>query len=197
MSKDHYDFIARHYEVIEANVWLYHVSYSEKKGLRVKIANGDVCKSQNTKRAFDPTPYAHRVFFEYSNDGEHKYCNKVSLRNNDGTERLDICVFDVRDDDMARNILINKYKNERDRIAQQFNQKIEGIYDFFNENKDECSPNRCIGCKHFDDRLYYADNSINVSICAFGSCRKSERNIVSTDPYNQTPSWCPLKENKG
>lgn len=137
MSKDHYDFIARLYTVIEANVWLYHISYSEKKGLRVKIANGDICKSQNTKRAFDPSPYmdAHYVFFEYSNDGEHKYCNKVVLRNNDGTERLDVAVLNVRDDIEGRNILISKYKKERDRIAQQFNQKIDGIYTFFEKNR--------------------------------------------------------------
>lgn len=141
MSKDHYDFISRYYEVIKANDWLYHVSYSEKKGLRVKIANGDICKPQNTKRAFDPGPYtdAHYVFFEYSNDGEHKYCNKVVLNNIDGTERLDVVVLNVKDDIYARNILISKYKAERNRIAEQFNQKIDGIYNFFKEKEDENS----------------------------------------------------------
>ena len=138
MSKDHYDFISKRYAVIEANVWLYHVSYSEKKGLRVKIANGDVCKSQDAKRTFDPRPYmdSHYVFFEYSNDNEHKYCNKVVLRNNDGTERLDIAVLDVRDDDQGCEILVSKYKAERDRIAEQFNQKIEGICNFFKEESN-------------------------------------------------------------
>ena len=135
MSKDHYDFIARHYAVIKANVWLYHVSYSEKTGLRVKIANGDICMSQITKRAFDPDMDTHYVFFEYSNDGDHKYCNKVVLSNKDGTERLDIVVLKVRDDIEGRNILISKYKNERDRIAQQFNQKIDDIYNFFKEEE--------------------------------------------------------------
>lgn len=132
MSKDHFDFIARHYKVIESNVWLYHISYSEKKGLRVKIANGDVCES-----VIHPHKNEHHIFFEYSKDNEHKYCNKVVLRNSDGTERLDIAVLDIRDDDMARDILINKYKNERDRIAEQFNQKIEGIYNFFKEENND------------------------------------------------------------
>ena len=137
MSKDHYDFISRHYEAIKANAWLYHISYSEKKGLRVKIANGDVCISQNKRKVFDPYPNmdAHYVFFEYSNDNTCKYCNKVVLRNNDGTERLDVVVLDVRDDDKARYMLTDKYKKERDRIVEQFNHKIEGINNFFEENK--------------------------------------------------------------
>ena len=137
MSKDHYDFISRYYAVKEANAWLYHISYSEKKGLRVKIANGDVCISQNKRKVFDPYPYtdAHYVFFEYSNDNTYKYCNKVVLRNNDGTERLDVVVLDVRDDNKARDMLTDKYKKERDHIVEQFNNKIKSIYNFFEEEE--------------------------------------------------------------
>lgn len=135
MSKEHYDFISRHYTVVKANVWLYHVSYSEKKGLRVKIANGDLCKPCLTKRAFDPYPCMDEpyIFFEYSKDDEYKYCNKVVTRTTDGIERLDCIILDVRDDDKGCEILVNKYKNERDRIVEQFNQKINGIYNFFKE----------------------------------------------------------------
>ena len=61
--------------------------------------------------------------------------------------------------------------------------------------KNSC-PNRCIDCKYFDERSNYVDDSINVSACTVGSCKKRERNFVSSDPYNQVPSWCPLKGEK-
>ena len=64
-----------------------------------------------------------------------------------------------------------------------------------NPNSESC-PDRCIDCKYFDERSYYAENTIAVSPVAVGSCKKCERNFVSSDPYNQVPSWCPLKGEK-
>ena len=54
--------------------------------------------------------------------------------------------------------------------------------------------NKCIDCEYFSDKEYYADNSIFVSAVAFGSCAKCQRNFTSSDPYNEIPSWCPIKK---
>lgn len=54
----------------------------------------------------------------------------------------------------------------------------------------------CIDCEFFSDSEYYADNTISVSAVAFGSCTKCQRNIISTSPNREVPSWCPLKGDK-
>lgn len=58
-----------------------------------------------------------------------------------------------------------------------------------NVNKEKS----CIDCEFFSDKEYYADNTVTVCDVAFGSCTKCQRNITSTDPYSEIPSWCPLK----
>ena len=50
--------------------------------------------------------------------------------------------------------------------------------------------NACSECEFFSDSRFYADNSILVS---WGSCMKCQRNMTTTNPYQETPSWCPLK----
>lgn len=62
------------------------------------------------------------------------------------------------------------------------------------EIADESCPNRCIDCENFNCKEYYADNATEVSPIAWGSCTKCQRNFVTIDPYNQVPSWCPLKK---
>ena len=50
--------------------------------------------------------------------------------------------------------------------------------------------NSCSECEFFGDSRFYADNSIFVS---WGSCMKCQRNMTTTDPYQEIPTWCPLK----
>lgn len=65
---------------------------------------------------------------------------------------------------------------------------LEDFLENGNEKKD-----RCIDCENFNCKEYYADNTTEVSPIAWGSCTKCQRNFVTIDPYNQVPSWCPLK----
>ena len=52
-------------------------------------------------------------------------------------------------------------------------------------------PKACSECAYYNrDAQYWCDNSIVVT---HGSCMKCRRNFAATDPYNQVPSWCPLK----
>ena len=50
--------------------------------------------------------------------------------------------------------------------------------------------NACSECEFFNDSRFYAYNSILVS---WGSCMKCQRNMTTTNPYQETPTWCPLK----
>jgi hypothetical protein len=51
----------------------------------------------------------------------------------------------------------------------------------------------CSECEFFSDTQFYADNSILVS---WGSCMKCQRNMTTTDPFQEIPTWCPLKGDK-
>lgn len=62
------------------------------------------------------------------------------------------------------------------------------------EDAEDSLPDRCSKCKYFDGHSYYTDNNINISACAAGSCIKCRRNFITSDPYNEVPSWCPLKK---
>lgn len=54
----------------------------------------------------------------------------------------------------------------------------------------------CINCDHFSDREFYTDNTVTACAVSFGSCTKCQRNITSTSPHTEVPSWCPLKGDK-
>lgn len=73
-------------------------------------------------------------------------------------------------------------------FSEELSEKI------FNAKEEESLPDRCVKCKYFDGHSYYTDNNINVSACIAGSCIKCRRNLVTSDPYNEVPSWCPLKK---
>lgn len=73
-----------------------------------------------------------------------------------------------------------------------YNGIAEKIADVENEIiGDEEKPKACCECTYYNrDNQYWVDNSLVVTC---GSCVKCKRNFVSTDPYNEVPSWCPLK----
>lgn len=51
--------------------------------------------------------------------------------------------------------------------------------------------NACSECEFFNDSsCYNTDNSI---LATLGSCRKCQCIMVTTNPYQEIPSWCPLK----
>lgn len=58
-----------------------------------------------------------------------------------------------------------------------------------NVNKEKS----CIDCEFFSDKEYYADNTVTACVVSSGSCTKCQRNITSTSPHTEIPSWCPLK----
>ena len=62
--------------------------------------------------------------------------------------------------------------------------------------KQNKNTNRCIDCGHYDAHWLYTDDMRSISPLSLGSCEKCRRNFVSIDPYNQVPSWCPLKGEK-
>jgi hypothetical protein len=70
---------------------------------------------------------------------------------------------------------------------------FDALKDFLanGEKKDAC-----IDCKFFSDKEFYADNTVTVCAVSFGSCIEAQRNITSTSPNTETPSWCPLKGDK-
>ena len=71
---------------------------------------------------------------------------------------------------------------------------FDDLKDFLvNGNKEETC---CIDCKFFKDKEFYVDNTMNISAVAWGSCMNSQRNITSTNPHTEVPSWCPLKGDK-
>ena len=75
------------------------------------------------------------------------------------------------------------YCNKHSRICK-------GFCDDFYSYADLEKVNSCSECEFFSDSQFYADNSILVSL---GSCMKCQRNMTTTNPYQETPSWCPLK----
>ncbi len=62
-------------------------------------------------------------------------------------------------------------------------------------NKKEME-DACINCEFFSDSEYYADNTVTACAVSWGSCTKCQRNIISTSPHTEVPSWCPLKGDK-
>lgn len=62
--------------------------------------------------------------------------------------------------------------------------------------KEDSHPYRCINCIFFDKYSYHIDNTVDISAVAVGSCGKCERNFTTSDPYNEVPSWCPMKGDK-
>lgn len=136
--KEHWDNISKHYKVNKENVWLYHVTYGKKKGLTVKIANGDLCSYTCRgpwERKEKPDDFC-GTFFEYSTDPAYKYCGKVYVKNSDGTYRLDVVILNERDDKKACRELAIKYRDERDLIIKQYDTKIDAIYKAFDIETD-------------------------------------------------------------
>lgn len=50
---------------------------------------------------------------------------------------------------------------------------------------------RCIDCDQYIKETYYCDNQPIKMVISCGACKLAQKNICTSDPFNEIPSWCP------
>lgn len=84
----------------------------------------------------------------------------------------------------------DQYNKEKQKVLRE---RASKLLDKIKEVNDTYKPTSCNRCAYFRCSLYYGDNTIVYDSKAFGCCMKCKRNMTSTDPYNEVPSWCPME----